>query len=145
MNTNQKNKILLILPLVLLLTTYYLLPKIGHAEAVTKLIPCGEMQGTGDDATLKECTFNDLLILFRNVVDYVGKYLVLPGATISLAIVGWKLMTSADNSGERTKAKSSALKVVIGIVVILAAWLIVRTVLKVFLTDSLINNLPINF
>jgi hypothetical protein len=125
--------------LSILHTSYFILPVPANAQAVSDLIPCGEVI----DDKLVECDFNHLMKLFKNVIDYVVKYLVIPGATISFAFVGWKLMTSGTNPGARTEAKKSAIKVAIGLAVILAAWLIVRTVLKVFLTDALIDKLPL--
>jgi len=68
---------------------------------------------------------------------------VIPGATISFAVIGWNLMTNATNPGARENAKKSFYKVVMGLVAILAAWLIVKLILGVFLTEELINQLPL--
>lgn len=141
MQIKTQNKIFPSVLAFLLLTTIYLLPFFSHAQpAVSTLIPCGEI---GKDGKLNECKFDDLMKLFANVIDYIIKYLVIPGATISFAFVGWKLLTSGTNPGARSEAKKSAIKVAIGLAVILAAWLIVRTVLKVFLTDAVIDKLPL--
>jgi heme A synthase len=134
-----KKTFFLFLILSILHTSYFMLPAFVHAAetapAVSTLIPC--------DGVVVECDFAKLMELFAKVIDYVVTYLVIPGATISFAFVGWKLMTSGSNSEARTEAKKSAIKVAIGLMVILAAWLIVRTVLKVFLTDALIDKLPL--
>ena len=45
-------------------------------------------------------------------------------------------MTSGEDASKRTAAKTAMTKLVIGIVVIMAAWLIVKTVLKTLGVDA---------
>ena len=68
--------------------------------------------------------------LIARVIDFALFYLVVPLATISIAVAGFRMIVGGDKPGERDKAKEIMLSVVIGIVVAFGAWLIINTVLK---------------
>lgn len=74
------------------------------------------------------CGLSDLLLLINRIIDYIF-VLILPIASIVFVYVGYLYITSGGDPGKRSKAKSAMIKLVTGIVMIMAAWLIVRTIL----------------
>lgn len=117
---------LLALPL-LLVSMFLVLPHFVHAQSV--LVPC--------DGVVVKCGFTSFITLIQNIITFAIKYIIIPIGAIIFAYVGFLFLTSGGSPETRKKAKGIFIKVVIGIVVILAAWLIVSTILTVFgVTDS---------
>jgi Co/Zn/Cd efflux system component len=72
--------------------------------------------------------------------------LILPIAAIIFAYVGFLFLTSGGSTETKTKAKGVLVKVLIGIVLVLAAWLIVKTIVTSLELDpeaSLLDNTPL--
>lgn len=86
------------------------------------LIPC-------DGGEVNPCDFNDIMTLVNNVINFLIFTLALPLAAIVIAWSGFLFLTSGAEPGKRTKAKKMLTDVVIGLVIALAAWLIVQTIL----------------
>jgi hypothetical protein len=62
-------------------------------------------------------------------------------ATLAALIVAWagfKMLTSGGNSGKVSEAKSMMTNVVIGLIILLAAWLMVDTVMKLFVNQAVL-------
>ena len=87
------------------------------------LVPCG---GSGEP----DCDFNQLMVLIDKIIKFMLFDLSIPLAAVLFAYAGYLLMTSGDNSGKRTRAKGLFMSVGIGLVVALAAWLIIETILS---------------
>lgn len=85
---------------------------------------CGYNLGKGG----RMCLFSDLIILVDRVIDYIF-ILVLPIAAIIFAYAGYLYITSGGNPEKRTAAKKAMTYLVIGIAVIMMAWLLVKAVL----------------
>lgn len=77
----------------------------------------------------KMCGFNDFISLIQRIIEYIF-VLVLPIAAIVFAYAGFLYMTSGEDSNKRTAAKNAMTNLIIGIAVIMLAWIIVRLVLK---------------
>ncbi len=86
------------------------------------LVPCGN---PGQDM----CTFNDVLTLISNVINYIF-VLIVPITAIAFIIVGFQYMTSAGKIELRTLLKERIGKLLFGIVIILGAWLLMATLLR---------------
>ncbi|OHB08539.1 MAG: hypothetical protein A3I86_02715 [Candidatus Zambryskibacteria bacterium RIFCSPLOWO2_02_FULL_39_14] len=85
----------------------------------------------GTDA-LGECTLSDLVTLLQRLINaliIISTFL----ATIAFAYAGFLLLTSGGNEGSKTKAKDIFIKVLMGYLWILGAWLIVYTISSVLL------------
>ncbi len=80
-----------------------------------------------------ECTFGDVLSAIQHLVNF-GVEFALMFSVIVIAVAGGKYMISGGNSGERAKANAMLMKVVTGIIIIMAAWLIVTLI-----TGALLN------
>ncbi len=84
------------------------------------------------DGIVVECTFEKLLLLVNKVLRFLIFIIGVPIVTLSFAYAGFLMVTSGGNSGKKEEAKKIITSATIGLVVLLAAWLIVRTVLLVF-------------
>ncbi len=89
-----------------------------------------------------DCTFADLIQAINKVVNF-GITLALSFSVVVIAWAGGRIMISADNPGERTKAKQMFVKVAWGIFFMLAAFLIVKLITTALLTDAVLNNVPL--
>ena len=111
-----------ILPFVLLL-----LPITGLAQD-TGLIPCGY----GDEA----CNTAHVAEFANTIISYLISILSI-FAVIVLVITGFQMVVSAGNSDQWGVLTQRLTNIVIGIVLILAAWLIVDTIMKALTGDGL--------
>ncbi len=119
-------KLLFVLPITIL-GIFFVLPNFVHAQSA--IVPC--------DGVVVKCGFTSFITLIQNIITFAIKYIIIPVGAIIFAYVGFLFLTSGGSSETRKKAKGIFIKVVIGIIVILAAWLIVSTILTVFgVTDS---------
>ena len=84
------------------------------------LVPCA-----GSD-----CNFNALMTLFNKVIRFILFDIVVPIAAIMFAYAGFLLVTSGGSSEARTKANTIFTNTVWGLVIAVAAWLIIRTILS---------------
>lgn len=92
------------------------------------LIPCGY----GDNP----CDTGDVANFVNGLISFLIQMLGII-AVIVMVYAGFRLVTSGGNEGEATKAKELFTNVVIGIVIILAAWLVVDTIMKTLTGDGL--------
>lgn len=113
---NKKN--ILITVLVFLIVAF---PLVSSAKG---LVPCG---GKGEEA----CTFGHILELISNVINFLLFDLAVPIAAIVFAYAGFLMLFSGGNPGARSRAKSMFGDVALGLVIALAAWLIITTILNI--------------
>ena len=76
-----------------------------------------------------ECTFGDLIAAVKQIVNWATVFAI-SFSVVVIAYAGSKYMISGDNAGERKKANQMLIKVVLGFVYILLAWVIVNLVLS---------------
>lgn len=86
------------------------------------------------------CGYNDLLKLVNNIINWIIMISV-PVAAGVFAWAGFTYMTTGI-SDKKSEAKAMLVKVVIGFAAILAAWIIVGTVIKALLKDP--SSVPID-
>ncbi|MEX0917349.1 MAG: pilin [Candidatus Paceibacterota bacterium] len=106
----------------------FFLPLFASAQG---LVPCG---GEGQPA----CNLCELVELGDNVLDFI----IGAGVLISALLFAWAgilLVTAAGDSGQVGRAKSIFQGVIIGLIIMLAAWAIVDVIL------STLTNKPIGF
>ena len=103
------------------------------ADPGTGLIPCGnEFKGPNGELTgdiPHPCTFTDFMTLVNKVIKFALFDMVVPIAAIMFAYAGFLLVTSGGSSEARTKAKTIFTNVALGLIIAVAAWLIIRTIL----------------
>lgn len=88
------------------------------SSAATPLVQCTE-----------NCGFNEFMALIGNVVRFTLFDLALPIAAIMFAYAGFLLVTSGGSTEQRGKAKKIFTSVAIGLIIAVAAWLIIHTIL----------------
>lgn len=80
-----------------------------------------------------DCTFEDVIKEVQNVTKFAVEF-ALGFSIVVLAFAGFKYMISGENANKRKEANKMLLNVVIGILVVLSAWLIVTLI-----TGALLN------
>ena len=101
-----------------LLSLSLFIPQLVLAQA-GGLVPC-----SGPD-----CTTDSVVALVANLISFLISMLGVI-AVIVLVVVGFRMVVSRGNESEWTRAKEMFGNVVIGIILILAAWLIVDTIMR---------------
>ena len=81
------------------------------------------------DVVQNPCDFEDLMILINNVITFLVITLATPLFALIIIYTGWLYLSAGENSGNITKAKSIFRNAIIGYVVALSSWLIVKTIL----------------
>lgn len=71
----------------------------------------------------------DIAALAQNLLD-IGIFLAVFLSAILFAWAGWKYLTAGGNPSEISQAKHLFLNVAVGLILILAAWLIVDTLIR---------------
>ncbi len=104
------------------------------AVVFAQLVPCGNIV----DDVLKECGWSDLLTLGENILNFIIVFSVTVSAIV-FAYAGFLYFSAGGDSNKISKARSLFGAVVIGLIVILTAWLIVNTIL-VTLTEKGLND-----
>jgi len=106
------------------------MPMFVHA---LQIIPCGRDTDKNNmiDGT-EQCRFKDLITLADNIIKYLI-YFSIPIVAIVFAYAGFLYLTSADSVGKASQATSLFTDAAIGFVIVLSAWLIVKTIENVFL------------
>lgn len=89
-----------------------------------------------------KCDFIDFMQLIRNIISKII-WLSVPFATGVIAWAGFKYMTTGI-ADKKSEAKEMLRKVFIGFVIILAAWLIVTTILKALLSEDFLKAAPLD-
>jgi hypothetical protein len=85
-----------------------------------------------------ECDICSIVALAQKIMQFlIAACFIL--ATIMFVWAGITILTNADNPGKRSEGKSMFANVLIGFIILLAAWLIVDTVMKVLFVNSDIN------
>jgi len=107
------------------------MPVLSLAAEATGLVPC---TNTPDPVTGKidasKCDFTQLMNLVNKVIHFILFDMVIPIAAIMFAYAGFLLVTAGGEAASaRTKAKSIFTNALIGLVIAVAAWLIVKLIL----------------
>jgi hypothetical protein len=84
------------------------------------------------DGIEEECDFEKLLLAINKIIRFIVFVIGVPIVTLSFAYAGFLMVTSGGNPSKKDEAKSIIGNAVVGLIVLLGAWIIVRTVLVVF-------------
>ena len=99
----------------------FVVPAISLAEG--GLVPC-------DNSAGNPCDFNAFMALINTVIKFILFDLVIPIAAIMFAYAGFQMVIAGgDSAGARKKAKDIFSNAVFGLIIAVAAFLIIRTVL----------------
>jgi hypothetical protein len=82
------------------------------------------------ECTACPCNYYGLLQLVQNLVN-AGVAIGIIAFTLALVYVGASIMLNPTNPEMRSKARSMLLNIVIGLIIVLAAWLVVDFIMKI--------------
>ena len=123
---NHNMKIIVKKITALIISSAIFLPMVIYAQNTQGgIVPC-----SGSD-----CTFDSLIKLVNNVIDLFLTVAV-SLAAITFAIAGGRMLLHPNNPGERGKAKDMFKKTIIGILIVLCAWLVVHTIVSELASNS---------
>jgi hypothetical protein len=115
---------------VLVLFFLVLAPTVTNAAGLTTVVTCGN---TGQ----APCTVCDLAKLAQNILNDII-YLAVFLSAVLFAWAGFLYLTNVANSGQHSKAVEVFKNVVIGLVIILVAWLVVDVVMRTLVGASVL-------
>lgn len=110
------------------------------ALSAAGFVPCGRTSGTA--AEMAPCTLCHIIVGGKNIMDWGMGVMVAIGLVVITAM-GIFYIVSAGDEGMIKQAKSGIKSTLIGIAVILGAWLIVNTVLLLFAQEKDASKNPI--
>ena len=108
---------------------FLLIPIISFAETPpvntnTGLVPCNNSVGG------TSCDFNALMALVNKVINFILFSMAIPIAAIMFAYAGFKMVIAGGEAAHaRTEAKEIFTNTIIGLIIAVAAWLIISTIL----------------
>jgi hypothetical protein len=127
----HKTKNFLIRNCLFIIVLALLVVPILSFAADTPLVPCGT------SAHPAPCGFNDLMTLVNTVIHFILFDMVVPIAAIMCAYAGFLMVTAGgDSAGARKKAKDIFFKAIVGLIIAIAAWLIISTILAILGYDG---------
>lgn len=97
-------------------------PGVPGTPAYTGLVPCGH-------SGLPDCDFDMLIVMINRVVDFLILFIGFPIAAVVIAWAGVLLLTSGGSTGAIEKAKTMFGHVVVGLILALLAWGIIKIIL----------------
>lgn len=77
------------------------------------------------------CTLCHIAVMVINLTNFLMKNIAFPAAVLLIAIGGLTLLTAGPSEGRRTTGKKIITTTVIGLIIVLVAWLAVDTAIKV--------------
>lgn len=102
-----------------------LTPVLVYAQIPDKIVTC---EGV-------DCTVCDLADTVQRVLN-TGIYLVIFLSAVLFAYAGWTYMIAGGDSGKISSAKSIFTNVLIGILIAVASWLVIDTIMKTFVEND---------
>lgn len=86
-----------------------------------------------------DCDFSHLVLLVQRVINFLIFTLAFPISALMFAYAGILMLTAGGKEGQIKKAKSVFWGVAVGLVLMLAAWLIVYTITNTLIDKDKIN------
>lgn len=93
--------------------------EIADATSSAGLVPCNN-----------KCTLSDVFKLLNNILKFLITVIIIPVFVLMLMYTGYEYLTARGKPGMHAKLKNRVWKMFLGFVLILCAWLIVRTFLS---------------
>ena len=104
-------------------------PSLTFAQIPSQIVPCTGAIGA------KPCTFCHIAQLAQNLLN-TGIYIAVFLSAILFAYAGGIYVTAGGDSGKANQAKGIFWNVGVGLVIILAAWLIVDLIMKILVNEQ---------
>jgi hypothetical protein len=81
------------------------------------------------------CGYCDLVVLAQNIVEFLVLFGIMV-ATLSIVYAGFLYVTALSSAAQVTKAHNVFRVAIVGLIVVLAAWLIINLLLTTFGVDT---------
>ncbi len=94
--------------------------EVKDSVAKGSLVPC-----------TNDCDFSSVFELINKLIDFLITDLLLPVAVLMFVYAGYKYITAEGNPGKRADVKKMVGHLILGMLIILLAWVIVKTLLGV--------------
>ena len=108
----------------LLIFLFMFLILITPALSFATLVTC-------DNSATQPCDFNALMGMINGIINFILYSMVIPIAAILFAFVGFEMVTSGGSSEKRGLAKKVFANVVIGLIIAMSCWLVVKLILGI--------------
>lgn len=109
------------------------------ALAAEPLVP-EACRGAGASASCNAC---ELVGLIENLVELFIEIMLIVG-TIIVVVAGFKLVTSGGDVAAKEGAKKMLVNAILGLLIVLAAWLIVETIIVAIFGGEVVTRMPWN-
>jgi len=107
------------------------LPLFTSAAELPTIVP----ENCRGENAAQNCGICDIAELAQNTLN-AGIYIAVFLSAILFAWAGWKYVSAGGDSGKVKSAREIFTNVLIGLVIILAGWLVVDTIMKTFVSES---------
>jgi hypothetical protein len=88
------------------------------AVAQTGLVPCEN-----------DCKFEDFFKLINNLIEFALTKLLFPFFIVAIFVLAWTYLSAQGNASKIGKVKTMIWHIIFGVLLILLAWIIVRSIL----------------
>lgn len=102
----------------------------GAEVKFSGLVPVCNTELDGNGGFSDPCDFNMVIAFINNAISYFVIYLATPLFALILIYVGWLYLSDMGSAENVKKAKGILKNAFIGYIVVLASWLIVKTILS---------------
>lgn len=110
-----------------------LVPQVRTTDATVLSADSG---GTGLVPCTDTCGFNDVITLINNIITFLITQLFIPIVILLFVYAGFKYITAQGNPAKVANIKKMVLHIVLGMILVLCSWLIVKTVLGLLLRQD---------
>jgi hypothetical protein len=83
----------------------------------------------------ERCRYQDLMILVKNIIKFLLMFII-PVVAIVAVYTGMQMILNRSNPVELSKYKANALRIVIGIIIILLAWTLVASIFAAVVNED---------
>ena len=135
-----KRSHLLLVPLSLLLAIPFA-SSAAFGDSGVGLVVCGNNSGGATGPTSNHCTFVDLVNKVQVVINFLIFKIAAPLAAVMFAYAGFLYLTNGGNEGRIKEAHELFTNVLFGLILALAAWMIMSFILTFFLGGTSAFNL----
>ncbi|MEI6022510.1 MAG: hypothetical protein WCQ32_01550 [bacterium] len=91
--------------------------------------PAGSVIGIPCDGV--NCNIEDIFTLINNLIKFAITKLFFPIFIVAILYIGWSYLTAGGDTKKVANVKQMAWHMFLGVILVLASWLIVKTVLDV--------------
>jgi len=119
--------------LFLMITSFFLLPVLP-AQAAGVIPDCYAQGGTNN------CTVCDMFTMISNIINVMVTYIMIPLAGLLFAAGGIMVLMGGASEEWYKKGKKSLVSTAFGVAIVLASWLIINTIITVFVNTDAVNS-----